>query len=96
MSKYLHLCTNDQAEQIKPVAGMVHTARMSHRAAMPSRRTAARLCRAELSCFPVNLSHSTWITLDCRLLPPLKNSCTCRDRELGQHAHTDTCTQHWE
>lgn len=46
---------------------------------MPSSNTAARLYKPEVSRLPVNLSHKTWTTVDWRLLPLLKNSCTCRD-----------------
>ena len=50
-----------------------------YRAAIPRSSTAARLCRLEVSRLPVNLSHRTCTTVDCRLLPPPKNSWTWND-----------------
>lgn len=49
---------------------------MPYRAAMPSSSTAARLFRPDVSRLPVNLSHRTCTTVDCRLLLHPKNSCT--------------------
>jgi len=50
---------------------------------MPSRMTAARLWSGEVSRLPVKRSHSTWTTVDWRLLLPPKNSCTCSVRHEG-------------